>query len=104
MNKIQEHIAESEKLFDEKFEDYFFRYFSIPEYDNINPEIKKDKQQFFNTLKSFLKQRELALVERIKESFNELTYYRNDEGVKEIEEGVDYVKVDDIKSLLDNKE
>jgi len=40
----------------------------------------------------------------MREKVKELTYYHNDEGVKEIENGVNYVRLDDVLSLLETNQ
>ena len=44
-----------------------------------------------------------ASKKAVVDEINELTWYRNDEGVKELEDNVDYVKVSELFSFLNPK-
>ena len=46
-------------------------------------------------------QKEISIAEqtKVREMLENLTYYHNDNGVKELEDFTDYIKVDDIKHL-----
>lgn len=40
---------------------------------------------------------------RVLEELRELTWYRNDDGVKELDDGVPYLKVSEVESLITKK-
>jgi hypothetical protein len=54
----------------EHIEDYFFRYISIPEYDNIPIGVRKGKQEIINDIKSWHKSSTKALLEAVIEKLN----------------------------------